>query len=108
MWWIDDFIKDSNEIESLTKDFIISLRTSFSSNNPQNYITIQRVNIECEVLKNKVRKILNTQMLPQNKKLKAQQLAESAMFYIQKFEQAKERWILLDGDILYKLWQNLK
>lgn len=106
MWWTDLFLQETHEIERLTRSFEISLRTSFCAANPQNHVTIQRVNLECERLKNKVKKILEAQMIPTWKRFKLNQVTESAMFYINKFEEAKAVWIILDGDIIMKLAQS--
>lgn len=96
------------DLERETQQFERSLRTWFVKDSPQNHINIQRVNIECERIKTKIEVILKMSSSSIRHKVKIESVVASARFYIQKFEQAKEKWILLDGDILYKLWQNLK
>lgn len=103
---IEEFEKSSNKIEKEIWDFERALRTSFNKENPRNYIVIQSVNIQCQELKRKVENLLRVS--PLRRKWKAEALFWTAMFYINKYEEAINRAIDLDWDILYKLWSITK
>lgn len=96
--------KDLEAIEKEVSDFERDLRTSFRKENPNNHIVIQRVNVACEQIKTKIKKLLETPTTRTSENFKISSVASRAIFYTSKFDQAKEKWILLDWDILYKVW----
>ena len=102
--WDSELLKHLETIEKEVWDFERDLRTSFRKDNPNNHVVIQRVNTACEQIKTKIKRLLETPTTRTNEKFKIMSVASRATFYTTKFDQAKEKWILLDGDILYKVW----
>ncbi len=72
------------DIAEKTRQFEASLRTSFNAKNPNNHTTIQRVNAQCSILKQKVREVING-ILP-NDYCRVRSTIETANFYIGKYE----------------------
>ena len=89
--------KELQDIREKTEHLKASMRYWFDAKNPTNYITIQRVNNECALLKAQVQNITNR--IIANDYCRARAVLESARFNIGKYEQALNQEIPLDGDI---------
>lgn len=95
------FLEKIHDVEKHTKAFEVSLRTAFLKKNPNNHISIQRVNNECENLKRKVRDLLSVHTMQTWELFKRDSVVTSAQSLIQKFENVKDRGIPLVWDVLY-------
>lgn len=94
-----EFLDKIHEVEKGAKSFEAALRTAFLKNTPNNHIPIQRVNRECDVLKQKVRELLAIKTAHTGELFKRDGVVTTAQWLIQKFEHVKDIWIPLTGDV---------
>lgn len=93
------FLDKIREVERDSKSFEVALRTAFLKNTSNNHIPIQRVNRECDILKQKVRDLLAVQTAHTGDLFKRDGVVATAQWLIHKFEHVKDVWIPLNWDV---------